>query len=148
MILLPLGSAAAHAASSKPAAFPQKRGKIVITVDLRSQKIWVDKYGARKDVLRVDGVTLPIVKPSIHAGRFRPSKIYNRFRTIGGNTYLENVIFFDGSHSIRTTRLFSEMLKAGRPVAGQVILEPDFGQIVFETVRAYGVGQTEIRIRK
>lgn len=125
----------------------RKIGRIVITVDLSQNKLWLDKYTNRGN-FRLEGATLPVVPESIHTGHYRPTKIYNRFRTHHGNTFLENLLFFDGAHTIRTTRLFKEMLKGQRPASGQVVLEADFGQILYDTVNDYGTKQTEIRIRK
>ena len=128
------------------ASRPIKKGKIIITIDLRAQKLWVDKYTKHRAV-RLEANTLPVVKESIHSGRFHPTKCKTHFRTVNGNTYLENVIFFDRAHAIRTSRDFQAFRKSGRPTTGQIVLEADFGQILYETVQDYGPQQTEIRIR-
>lgn len=121
--------------------------KVIIQVDVNAGAIRVEKLegGRRK---HLDGHTLAIKKESFRAGWFKPVRVEQHFRKKKGSTYLENVVFFAGSRTIRTSRYYSEMEKAGHPVSGSVIVESDYGQILYSTVKRYGPENTWILIRK
>lgn len=121
--------------------------KVLIQIDRNHQVLRVEKIRG-KSRRHINGQTLPVVKESLQPGWYRPSRIKQHFRSINGNVYLENVIFFDGNRTIRTTRLYKQMLREQNRIAGSVVLEPDFGQILFETVKRYGMSNTWIYVRK
>jgi len=121
--------------------------RIVIQVDTNAGAVRVDKV-RHNTTKHIQGRSLPIVKDSWKAGWYRPIRLERKFRTVNGNTYLENVIFLAGSRTIRTSRYFNRIAADKTPVSGTVVLEPDFGSILFETVSRYGTANTWIHIRK
>lgn len=138
-LLIALGSSAQ--------TFARPMGKVTILITLSTNTVQVIKVNAKGKKFELNGEILPAMGQSLHTGRFRPSKIFERFRTINGNATLENVVFFDGHRTLRTSRLFARMKQEGRRVSGQIVLEPELGSIVFDTIHQYGLANTEIRIR-
>jgi hypothetical protein len=128
-------------------AAPKKATKVIVQVDVAAHALRVEKVTKNRRQ-RLDARALPMVKESMRAGVFRPTRLFQRFRSINGNIYLENVIFFDGSHTIRTSRIYNRIAQAGTPVTGSVTLEPDFGSLLFDTIAQYGKENTVIVIRK
>jgi hypothetical protein len=142
LILMTAGVAQAKPHSSRH----RPQGRIEITIDLARHTLQIDKATSRGQ-FHLTGWTLPVVNGSLHPGVYHPTQLWHRYRTVNGNAYLENVIFFDGARAIRTTRLFNRLKQEGRPVSGQVVLEADLGMIIYQTVQAYGRNQTVIRVQ-
>lgn len=134
MLLFALGLSAVHAHA----------GRAVIQVDLNARVLRLETFenGTHK---KLDIQTLPVVPESFHAGEFTPSdKMYRRFRSANGNVYLENVIYFDGTRSLRTAS--AAALARRDRAAGAIALDPDIGDIVFTTVHRIGARNTRIII--
>ncbi len=124
---------------------------IVITVDINRQRLWVEKVKGKtvkRERLLINDRILPINKDSLHAGTFRPTRTISSYRSSNGNANLENIVFLDGGRSIRTTRHFDQVLRAGGQPSGSILLQPDFGRLLFQTVKRYGTHNTIIRIVK
>ena len=104
--------------------------RVVIDVDLTRHVVCVDKYEGRRRPVRIFDEALPIVEGTVKPGVYRP----RRGRAAG----LENVVFFAGSRSLRTSLHYPEMKAAGTAVAGSVVLSPDFGGLLFSTLSRPG----------
>lgn len=141
-IVLPiyaLGAPPTHGRPSRPT-------QVIIEIDLSERQLHVEKRtGGRRQELA--GPILAVNAPSMRTGRFRPTRLYQRFKTVSGNTYLENVIFFDGARAIRTTRLFDRLQRQDQRITGGIVLEPDFGSLLYDTVERYGPKNTTVVVR-
>lgn len=126
---------------------PATGTRVIIQVDTTAGAIRVDKVHNGKSK-HIESRTLPIVKDSWKAGWYRPIRLERKFRTHHGNVYLKDVIFLAGSRTIRTSRHFDQIAAAKTPVAGAIVLPPDFGSIVYDTVDRFGTSNTWIQIRK
>lgn len=113
------------AGAAKPA-----RDRVIIDVDLTKSVVRVTKYHGKTKATSIADQALPVVPGSIKRGwyRSRAGRVNN----------LENAIFFGKMRTIRTTSHFAEMRAAGRPVAGSVVLPPDFGGLVFSALTRSG----------
>lgn len=120
--------------------------RAVIQVDLNARLLRLETFEGNKR-RKLDIGILPAVADSFHADTFVPyPKIYRRFRSIGGNVYLQNVIYFDGNRSIRTAT--PEAQKRGDRPSSQIAIDPDYGSLVFDTIRRVGPQNTSITIIK
>ncbi|MBX3021488.1 MAG: hypothetical protein KF799_07390 [Bdellovibrionales bacterium] len=129
------------------ATTPAMGTKVIIQVDLSARMLRVEKLSGNTKK-HLDSRTLPVVKDSMKAGWHRPSSVKQVYRPTRNGTYLENMISFNGSRSLRSSRYFEQMATDKVQTSGTIIVEPDFGMILFDTVKRYGTSNTWIYIRK
>jgi len=128
------------------AALDANAARAVIQVDLNARVLRLETIdgNARR---KLDVEILPVVAESFHRGSFTPhEKIYRKFRSLGGNVYLENVIYFSGNRSIRTAS--AAALARQDRTSNSIALDPDAGSLVFDTIKRVGTRNTQIIIMK
>lgn len=124
-----------------------KGAKVTIDVSLSKNTLVVTK-ASRLGTATLNGAIIPVVQGSIHTGTFQPTQTFERYWTYNGSTTLQHVIRFGRNGNIRTSRMFKSWQASGTPAAGSIVLDPDLGMLLFDTVRKYGVANTLIRISK
>lgn len=123
--------------------------KVFLTVSLSKNIATLTKITPKGERMELRGWILPARPESLRLNQpFRPQEMREQFRSRGGNATLENLILFDNNKALRTSRMFRKMWSSGRKVSGFIVMEPEFGSIVFDTIRTYGVDKTVITINK
>lgn len=132
--------------SSQAFAF---NNKVFLTVSLSKNSATLTKITPKGKRMEIHGWILPVRQESMRLSQpFRPQQMRDRFQSRGGNVILENVVSFDNNKTLRTSRMFEKMRVSGRKISGSIVMEPEFGSIVFDTIRTYGMDKTVITIIK
>jgi hypothetical protein len=122
--------------------------KVFLTVSLSMNSAVLVKITPKGKRMELRGEILPTNTASMHLSVFRPLKMRERFQSQGGNVMLKDVVLFDRNKTLRTSKLFARMKAEGQRVSGSIVMEPEFGSIVFDTIRTYGLNKTVITIAK
>jgi hypothetical protein len=122
--------------------------KVFLTVSLSLKSAVLVKITPKGKRMELRGEILPTNATSMHLSVFRPLKMRERFQSQGGNVILKDVVLFDRNKTLRTSKLFARMKAEGQRVSGSIVMEPEFGSIVFDTIRTYGLNKTVITIAK
>lgn len=122
--------------------------KVFLTVSLSKNSATLTKITPQGRRLELHGWILPVRAESLRLRQpFRPQQMRDRFKSKFGNAVLTDVILFDNNKTLRTSKLFRKMWAAGSKVSGSIVMEPEFGSIVFDTIETYGMDKTVITIR-
>lgn len=127
-----------------------REAKVNVLIDLSSKSVLIEKINKRGKRFVINGEIIPVAPGTIQPGVYRPKKMVGRFRTLNGNTYVENLIYFADNRALRTTRMFSTWRQSGRPSNASVVMEAEVGSILYDTIRdkEYGLRNTRIEIRR
>lgn len=125
-------------------ASPRLDARIWVQVDRKANALRMWKLGSQRK--KLDMRTAPILAASLRPGIYHPTKVYRRYRAADGNASLENLVEFDHTRSIRSSRMFDQLRENNQSTAGAVIVEPELGTILAQTIHQYGVGNTVIEV--